>query len=206
MDAVQHYLSEHYWLEDDLLRELRADIARRGPSIEISAETGRLLAALVRAVRGTRVLEIGTLFGYSGVWMARALEPSGRLDTIELDARHADAAEHWFTKAGLADRVTVHRGAALAVLPTLTGPYDLAFIDADKDNYAEYARRALALLRPGGMLLADNAIWQGRIADPNSGGGTQGIRAMHDFLANETSVLATTLSVGDGLALAVKSW
>ena len=134
MDALEQYLSERYWSEDDLLREVRADIAERGPQIQVSAEAGRLLALLVRAAGATRVLEVGTLFGYSGIWMARELPAGGRLDTIEIEKLHADAAEHWFERAGLADRVTVHRGAGLDVLATLPGPYDVAFIDADKST------------------------------------------------------------------------
>ena len=92
-------------------RSMREDIEQRGPTIQVSAEAGRLLGLLVRAAGATRVLELGTLFGYSGIWMARELPPGGRLDTVELNAMHADAAEHWFERAGLADRVTVHRGA-----------------------------------------------------------------------------------------------
>ena len=112
MDELERYLSEHYWSEDDVLREVRADIAERGPQIQVSAEAGRLLALLVRLAGATRVLELGTLFGYSGIWMARELPPDGHLDTVERETLHADAAEHWFERAGLADRVTVHRGAA----------------------------------------------------------------------------------------------
>ena len=93
-----------------------------GPQIQVSAEAGRLLALLVRLAGATRVLELGTLFGYSGIWMARELPPGGRLDTVERETLHADAAEHWFERAGLADRVTVHRGAALDVIATLAGP------------------------------------------------------------------------------------
>src|ERR1700709_1345588 len=116
---LEQYLTQHYWAEDDLLREVRADIEQRGPAIQVSAEAGRLLALLVRAAGATRVLEIGTLFGYSGIWMARELPAGGQLDTIEIVKLHADAAEHWFERAGLADRVTVHRGAGLDVLATL---------------------------------------------------------------------------------------
>jgi len=204
VDAVERYLCEHYWSEDDLQREVRADTAARGPSIEVSAEAGRLLALLVRATGATRVLEVGTLFGYSGIWMARQLPPDGHLDTIELNQLHADAAEHWFERAGLADRVTVHRGAGVDVLPTLQGPYDLAFIDADKEGYPDYTRMALERLRPGGMLVADNAIRGGRIVETDGGAGIDGIRAMHDLLAANSGVIATTLPVGDGMAIAVK--
>ena len=117
MSELEQYLEEHYWAEDDLLRALRADIAERGPQIQVSAEAGRLLSLLVRAVGATRVLEVGTLFGYSGIWIARELPEGGHLDTIEIETLHAEAAEHWFQRAGLADKVTVHRGAGADVLP-----------------------------------------------------------------------------------------
>ncbi|HZX56956.1 MAG TPA: O-methyltransferase [Ilumatobacteraceae bacterium] len=206
MDALEQYLSERYWAEDDLQREVRADTAKRGPSIEVSAEAGRLLALLVRATDARRVLEVGTLFGYSGIWMARELPPDGRLDTIEVEALHADAAEHWFERAGVSDRVTVHRGRGVDILPTLQGPYDLAFIDADKESYPDYTRMALERLRPGGLMVADNAIRGGRIVETDAGAGVDGIRAMHDMLASASSgVVATTLPVGDGMAIAVKT-
>jgi caffeoyl-CoA O-methyltransferase len=202
-DELEQYLSRRYWTEDDVLREVRADIAARGPQIQVSAEAGRLLALLVRAAGATRVLEVGTLFGYSGIWMARELPAGGRLDTIEIEKLHADAAEHWFERAGLADRVTVHRGAGVDVLATLPGPYDVAFIDADKDNYPAYGRMALERLRPGGIVIADNAIRSGRIALAGQGGGNDGIRALHDLFAGP-DLVATTVPVGDGLAIAVK--
>lgn len=205
MESLEQYLSQRYWSEDDLLRQVRADTAKRGPSIEVSAEAGRLLALFVRAVGATRVLEVGTLFGYSGIWMARELPPGGRLDTIEIEQLHADAAEHWFEQAGLGDRVVVHRGPALDVLATLRGPYDLAFIDADKEPYAQYARLALERLRPGGLMIADNSIRQGRIVEAGIDPGIDGIRAMHDLLAADSSLVATTLAVGDGMAIAVKA-
>jgi predicted O-methyltransferase YrrM len=204
MDELEQYLSERYWTEDDLLRDVRADIAERGPQIQVSAEAGRLLALLVRAAGATRVLEVGTLFGYSGIWIARELPPGGRLDTIEIEALHADAAEHWFERAGLADRVTVHRGAGVDVLATLPGPYDVAFIDADKETYPEYARLSLERLRPGGIVIADNAIRRGRIVQEGVDEGMDAIRALHDLLAGDSSLVSTTVPVGDGLAIAVK--
>jgi predicted O-methyltransferase YrrM len=150
------------------------------------------------------VLEVGTLFGYSGVWIARELPPTGRLDTIEIEAMHADAAEGWFARAGLADRVTVHRGAGVDVLATLPGPYDVAFIDADKAGYPEYARLSLERLRPGGLVIADNAIRRGRITQAGIDADMDGVREMHDLLGGDNSLVATTVPVGDGLALAVK--
>jgi len=204
MDALEKYLSERYWSEDDLLRDVRADTAQRGPSIQVSPEAGHLLALFVRLVGATRVLEVGTLFGYSGIWMARELPADGRLDTIEISPLHADAAEHWFERAGLSDRVVVHRGAGVDVLATLTGPYDMAFVDADKEPYPHYARLALERMRPGGLLVVDNAIRGGRIVEAGVSGDIDGIRAMHDLLAGSSDLIATTLPVGDGMALAVK--
>jgi predicted O-methyltransferase YrrM len=202
---LEQYLEEHYWSEDGVLRELRADIEQRGPAIQVSAEAGRLLALLVRLAGATRVLELGTLFGYSGIWMARELPAGGRLDTIEIEKLHADAAEHWFERAGLAGRVTVHRGAGLEVLAAgLPGPYDVAFIDADKRTYPEYARISLERLRPGGIVIADNAIRSGRIVRAGVDADMDGTRAMHDLLGGDPGLVATTVPVGDGLAIAVK--
>ena len=195
MDALEQYLSERYWSEDDLLREVRADTAKRGPSIQVSAEAGHLLALFVRTLGATRILEVGTLFGYSGIWMARELPPGGRLDTIEIEQLHADAAEHWFERAGLSDRVVVHRGAGVDVLPTLPGPYDLAFVDANKNDYPDYTRLAFERLRPGGMMIADNAIRGGRIVEAGVNADIDGIRAMHDLLAADPGLIATTLPV-----------
>jgi predicted O-methyltransferase YrrM len=204
MDELEQYLSERYWSEDDLLREVRADIEQRGPAIQVSAEAGRLLALLVRAAGAARVLEVGTLFGYSGIWMARELAPGGHMDTIEINPMHADAAEHWFERAGLAGSVTVHRGGGLDVLATLPGPYDVSFIDADKASYPEYIRLSLEKLRPGGIVIADNAIRGGRIVRAGGDANMEGTRAMHDMLAADGDLVATTVPVGDGLAIAVK--
>jgi predicted O-methyltransferase YrrM len=207
-DATADYLRGRYWEEDDLLRDLREDLQRRGPTIQVSAETGRLLAVLIAAAGARRVLEVGTLFGYSGVWIARALPPGGRLETLELSDVHADAAEEWFARAGLAERVTVRRGAALTTLADLTtsdGAFDAMFLDAAKAEYVEYARHAARLLRPGGLLLADNAIWSGRIVDPEAtDADTEGIRALLELLSDDPAWDATVLPVGDGVAVAVR--
>lgn len=204
-DATATYLRTRYWEEDGLLRELREDLERRGPAIQVSADTGRLLATLIGATGASRVLEVGTLFGYSGVWLARALPPHGHLDTLELSDVHADAAEGWFARAGLAERVTVHRGAALDTLAKLEGPYDAVFIDAAKAEYTDYAAHAAHLLRPGGMLLADNAIWSGKVADPAIlDADTEGLRRFHDRISGDAAWTSTVLPVGDGVSVSVR--
>ena len=205
-EATDGYLRARYWQEDDLLRALREDLERRGPTIQVSPETGRLLALLVRAAGAARVLEVGTLFGYSGVWIARELAEGGHLDTLELSDVHADAAEAWFAEAGLAHRVTVHRGAALDTLTGLGGPYDAVFLDAAKAEYVAYAEHAARLLRPGGMLLADNVIWSGRVGDPTvTDADTEGIRRFHDLITDDPIWDSTVVPVGDGVSISVRS-
>ncbi len=205
MTALDSWLAQRYWPEDDLLRALRADLHERGPTIQISPEAGQLLGVLIGATGARRVLEVGTLFGYSAVWMARALPPDGHIDTIELEPLHADAAEHWLREAGVAERVRVHRGRAADVLDTLPGPYDLVFIDADKAGYAAYARAGIERLRPGGLLVADNVLWHGAIADPDDRSPqAEGIRALHDVISGDPNLRSTVVPVGDGLSLSVK--
>lgn len=204
-EATETYLRTRYWDEDELLRELRADLERRGPTIQVGAETGRLLATLVAASGARRVLEVGTLFGYSGVWIARALPSDGSLDTLELSDVHADAAESWFERAGLSDRVTVLRGPALSTLPGLEGPYDAVFLDAAKAEYVDYAHHARRLLPDGGLLLADNAIWSGRLADPAvTDADTEGLRRYHELIGHDPAWTSTVVPVGDGVAVSVK--
>ena len=178
--AVADYLADHYWAEDEVLSAVVADTAARGPSIQVGVEGGQLLAVLLRAIGARRVLELGTLFGYSGIWIARNLPADGHLDTVELDELHADAAQHWFQQAGVADRVTIHRGRAVDVVAGLPGPYDLAFVDADKENYPRYAELALERLRPGGVLVVDNVIRGGAIVDAGHDGavGTRSVGSM----------------------------
>jgi predicted O-methyltransferase YrrM len=199
------YLAELFWPEDGLLTELGRDIAARGPQIQVSPEEGRLLALLVTATGARRVLEVGTLFGYSGVWMARALGPGGHLDTVERSPVHAEAARQWFERAGLGDRVTVHEGAALEVLPGLAPAYDLAFLDAAKSEYPAYLDHCLRLVRRGGLILADNVFRDGRVARAGDDGGTDvgGIRDFNARIAADPRLSSTVIPVGDGLSLSV---
>jgi caffeoyl-CoA O-methyltransferase len=205
-DALNAYLAERFWADDQLLQDLRADIAARAPRINISAEAGAALATFVHAIKATRILEVGTLFGYSGTWLARALPRDGHLDTLELSPMHAEAARGWFDRAGLGDRVTVHLGDAGKTLAGLQGPYDLVFIDADKEGYPSYLEHALRLLRPGGLVLADNIFQRGRLADSDEGDSSvQGIRTYVERIASDPRLHSTVLPLGDGLSLSVVS-
>jgi caffeoyl-CoA O-methyltransferase len=150
--------------EDDGLREALAAAQKAGlPEIQISPVQGRLLQLLAVACHAHKILEIGSLAGYSGIWLARGLPPGGRMITLEIDPRHAEIVRNSFVRAGVADRAEVRIGKALDLLPQLAeeGPFDLVFIDADKAPYPQYLEWALQLTRPGSIIVADNCIWSG---------------------------------------------
>lgn len=205
--ALQRYVEERFATEDDVLTDLRRGLKERGfPEIQVSPSTGRTLQLLVTASGGTKVLEVGTLGGYSAIWMGRGLAEGGRLVSVEIDPDHAAFARDFVSRAGLSDHVEVRVGDAREIVPELgpDGSFDLVFLDADKEGYLGYAREAFRLLRPGGLLLADNAFWNGRVLEEPKDDATRGIQALNEHLAAESSLTATILPVGDGLAVAVK--
>jgi predicted O-methyltransferase YrrM len=209
-DAVDGYFSGLLVGPDAALdAALEASDAAGLPQIAVSANQGKLLHLLARLRGARRILEIGTLGGYSTIWLARALPADGQLVTLEYDPKHAEVARANIARAGLADRVEVRVGAALDTLPGLEGPFDLAFIDADKPNNPDYFRAALRLSRPGSVIVVDNVVRGGRVADPDSTDpSVLGTRALAELLAAEPAVDATMVqTVGskgyDGFALAV---
>jgi predicted O-methyltransferase YrrM len=204
-DAVGAYIGDLFAREDDLLLSLREDADRSGlPPIHVAAQTGRLLQILIAAVGARRILEIGTLGGYSAIWMGRALD-DGRIVSLEIEPRHADFARRWIKRAGLDARVEVRVGRAVELLPALDGEtFDLTFIDADKEPLPTYLDWALRLTRPGGIVVADNALWGGRVVDASvRDAGTLGVRELNRRLAADPRVVATVLPVGDGVAVGV---
>jgi predicted O-methyltransferase YrrM len=204
-DRTHAWLAERFWRDDELLADARERFREIGPSIEVPIETGALLATLVRATGARRILEVGTLFGYSTTWMARALPDDGHIDTLELVPEHAAFARELLREAGLAERVVVHQGDARETLARLEGPYDLAFIDADKEGYVDYLDRALELVRPGGTIIADNVIWSGRVADPsNDESGTQALRSYLDRVMHHPQRGTNVLPRGAGGAISIR--
>ena len=205
-DRVDEYIASLFARDDEVLAALREAADREGlPPIAISAVTGRLLQILLSAVRAERVLEVGTLGGYSAIWMARGLPTSGRLVTIEIDERHADFARSYIARARLDDRIEVRVGRALDVLPSFDGEqFDAIFLDADNEPLPTYFDWGLRLLRPGGLLIADNALWGGRVLDATTEDeGTRGVREFNRRLSSDPRVRGTIVPVGDGLAVAV---
>lgn len=204
--ALTEYVEGLFAQDDEVLRDLRVALVDHGmPAIQVSRSTGRILQLLVALTGGHRVLEVGTLGGYSAIWMGRGLAPGGRLTTLELDPNHAELARRFLKRAGLVDQVEVVVGDARTVLPDLgpDGGFDLVFLDADKEGYATYAAHAWRLLRPGGLLLADNVLWSGRVLEEPEDEATRAIQEFNAYLAGGQSP-ATILPVGDGLAMAVK--
>jgi predicted O-methyltransferase YrrM len=182
-DTVLHdngtYIRELFLAPDPILETaLRRAQEANLPAIQVPAETGKLLTILARTAGARRILEIGALGGYSGIHLARALPSDGRLISLEFSSVHAEIARENLAQAGLADRAEVRLGKAIDLLPKLAEeePFDLAFIDADKPSYPAYLEWCLRLVRPGGLILADNALSNGRVAD--AGNTDEGVRAI----------------------------
>lgn len=207
-ERLARYVTELFAAEDPILTAIRArHVELELPPIHISPDEGKLLHVLLRAAGAASVLEIGSLAGYSGVWLARALPPPprGRLTTIEKDAQHAALARRAFAEAGVADRVRLIEGAALDVLPTLAPGFDAVFVDADKEPLAQYFEWSVRLLRPGGLLLCDNAFYHGAVVDDGDRSrGTEGVRAFNRLAATDRRVICAVAPIRDGLVIGVR--
>jgi predicted O-methyltransferase YrrM len=209
---VDHYISGMLLAPDPTLDAAQAESQAAGlPAISVSPNQGKFLQLLARIQGARTILEIGTLGGFSTIWLARALPPDGKLVTLEAEPRHANVARANLARAGVADRVDVRVGPALATLPTLLSsglaPFDFIFIDADKPNIPAYLEWAIKLARRGSVIVVDNVVRQGEVANPEStDANVRGVRQFNDMLARETRVTATALqTVGmkgyDGFAL-----
>lgn len=206
-DALDLYVQRHFSGEDAVLREIRRRADEAGmPRIQLPPASARALQVLVRAAGARRVLEVGTLAGYSAVWIARALPPHGQLITIEINADHAAVARESVASAGLGDQVDIRVGDAVAVMSELgpDGSFDVVFLDADKERYTTYLEMAARLLRPGGLLMADNAFWAGRVLDPGADELATHLDRFNRVVSADTRFDTTILPVGDGLLLAVR--
>jgi predicted O-methyltransferase YrrM len=210
--AVDDYIVNLLGLHDAPLEAALEDSAAAGlPSISVTANQGKFLQLLARIQGARAILEIGTLGGYSTIWLARALPPGGRLISIEIDPKHMQVATANLARAGLADIVDLRLGRALDILPKLAeegrGPFDLIFIDADKSSMPEYFSWALKLSRKGSVIIADNVVRKGAILDRSSDDpNVQGARRFYEMLAAEPRVTGTAIqTVGskghDGFAM-----
>ena len=212
--AVDDYLDALLVGKDEALEAaLEAAVEAGLPQIQVAPNQGKLLQLLARLAGARRILEIGTLGGYSTIWLARALPPGGHLLSLELEQRHAEVARANLARAGLTEQVEVRVGPALESLAALhaegAGPYDFVFIDADKPAYPEYFAWAMRLSAAGSVIVADNVVRQGKVADPDSrDAAVLGVRAMLEEMAAEPRALVTAVqTVGskgyDGFAFAL---
>lgn len=212
--AVEHYITEHLIAPDPALDEAIAANAAGGlPTIDVAPHEGKFLHLLARLTGARRILEIGTLGGYSTIWLARALTPDGRLITLELSPKHADVAQANLERAGVAGQVEIRVGKALELLEILAaedaGPFDFIFIDADKANNSNYLNWALRLSHPGSLIVVDNVVRDGSVLDAcDPDPDIQGTRRLFEAIAAEPRLSATALqTVGskghDGMAIAL---
>lgn len=210
--SVDEYINELFSTQDDVLNEvLQTSTDAELPAIAVSAPQGKMLMILAQSTGAKSILEIGTLGGYSAIWLARALPPGGTLVTLEYEQKHASIAEKNLKRAGVDKQVEVIVGAAVDTLPKLVGdkraPFDLIFIDADKQSYFEYLKWSVKLSRVGTLIIADNVVREGGVIDPNHPDErVQGVRRFNELLAGDSRFTSTIIqTVGgkgyDGFAL-----
>jgi predicted O-methyltransferase YrrM len=211
---VDAYISNLLAPEDKALADTVKSLSTEGlPQISVTANQGKFLQLMATLCNAVKILELGTLGGYSTIWLARALPDNGKIITIEFDKHHADVARKNIDNAGLGDKVDLRVGTALDILPTLIsegeGPFDMIFIDADKPPYPEYFDYAVALSRPGTLIICDNVIREGKVLNKKSRDEkVQGVQRLNEMLGSNKKVTATILqTVGvkehDGMAIAV---
>jgi predicted O-methyltransferase YrrM len=210
-ERLHQYLLANSLREHPALRQLREDTAGLpGAGMQIAPEQGQLMALLVELIGARRVLEIGCFTGYSALAMALALPRDGRLITLEVNAEPIEIGRRAWRAAGVAERIEVRLGLALDSLDALleegsADTFDLAFIDADKKSYDAYYERALRLVRPGGLILLDNVLWGGAVADPdNHERQTEALRALNAKMHQDARIGLSLLPLGDGLTVARK--
>jgi len=203
MDALERYIRENSTPQGEVLEWLERESWLRTSHGRMVAgpEVGALLNLLVRELRPSRVLELGTFTGYSTIWMAAALPEGGRLDTLEINDELEDLIREAFRRAGVADRVRLVIGDALDILPMIDETYDLVYIDANKRDYVAYYQAVVDLVRPGGLIVADNVLWDGKVCagEPPRDQQTRGILAFNDLVAGDARVENFILPLRDGL-------
>ena len=201
-EPVEAYAEAHTTPPEPLLAELAAETraTMSAPQMLTGTIEGRFLELLVHATGARRILEIGTFTGYSALSMAAALPEDGRIDTLDIEPRHAEVAQRYFDRSPHGSKITLHLGPAIETIGTLEGEFDLVFIDADKAGYDAYYEAVLPRLSARGLIAIDNTLWSGRVLDPEDED-TRRIAALNDKLAADERVVAVQLTVRDGVTL-----
>jgi caffeoyl-CoA O-methyltransferase len=203
-DEIDAYAEAHATCPPELLAELAAETKATlsSPQMLTGTVEGRFLEQLVFALQAKRVLELGTYSGYSSLSMAAGLPEGGHIDTCEVSDEHAEVAQRYIARSSYADHITIHLGPALETIERLAGEWDFVFIDADKENYANYYEALLPRLAPTGLMALDNTLWSGRVLDDaDDSPATAAIRELNDRIAADDRVIAVQLTVRDGVTL-----
>jgi caffeoyl-CoA O-methyltransferase len=202
--GVEQYAEDHTSPDGELFERLAAETHEKttAPQMMVGRLEGRFLGTLVRSLRARRVLELGTFTGYSSISMALALPAGGRIVTCDVNEETTAIARRYAEEAGVADRIDYRLGPALETVAGLDGPFDLVFIDADKPNYVNYYDATMPLLADGGLMVVDNTLWSGQVADPDDQDeNTLAIRALNDRVLEDPRVENVLLTVRDGMNL-----
>jgi caffeoyl-CoA O-methyltransferase len=200
---VEAYAEAQTEPPDDVLAEETREKTTM-PAMMVGPVEGRFLGFLVRALGATRVLEVGTFTGYSSISMARALPPDGRVTSIDVNPETTEIARRYAAEAGVVDRIDYRVGPGTELLAELEGPFDLVFIDADKDGYVDYYEAALPLLADGGLIVADNVLWSGRVVSAPEDDSTRAIQRFNEHVRNDDRIESVMLTVRDGMTLVRK--
>ncbi len=210
-DRLYQYLLSVSLRETETMAQLRQETADLpGAQMQIAPEQGQFMALVVQLIGAKKALEVGVFTGYSALWVAQALPAQGRLIACDINEESSRIARRYWEQAGIADRIDLRLGPAVETLEQLLGAgeantFDFAFIDADKANYPRYYEQALQLVRPGGVIVIDNVLWSGRVADPdNQESSTATIRHLNTALHQDDRVSLSLVPIGDGITLAMK--
>ena len=203
--AVEQFAQDHSEPETDLYARLREETYRvmKNPQMQVGLLEGRFLKMLVRLTGARNILEIGMFTGYSTLMMAEGLPNDGRVTTCEINPEAEAIARKYFGESPYGNKITIRMGPALETIKTLSGPFDLVFIDADKPNYSNYYEACFPLVKPGGLIVGDNVLWSGKVVDPQDDD-TRAIIAFSDLIQSDPRVENVCLTVRDGIMLAWK--
>jgi len=211
-DELQRYVLDHSLREDDLLARLREETGHlEERNMQIAPEQGQFMALMTRLIGAKRYIEVGTFTGYSALAVTLAMPDDGRTITCDLSREWTDIAQRYWKEAGVDDRILLELGPALKTLDELLvsgceDTFDLAFIDADKSGYIDYFERCHDLVRPGGLIMIDNTLWDGKVVDSaHDDEDTEAIRGFNDYLHGREEIDVSVIPVGDGLTLVRKS-
>jgi predicted O-methyltransferase YrrM len=204
-EELYNYIVDTFAPEDDILKNVVSETEKKKfPLIQVSPENGKFLNLMIKMIGAKNVLEIGTLTGYSTIWMARALPVEGKVITLEISKEHAEAARNNFKKAGLENKIELILGSAMESLDKLKNEkFDFAFIDADKTGYPAYFDKVIGMMNKGGIIAADNTLRDGNIVKPNPDEGTKAIQVYNNKTANDSRLESLLVPISDGLTVSL---